>query len=103
MKQMARNLTMADMGFLDGSRYLLHDRDSKFCASFEQIIRWGGVAPVKLPPLLNASLKPMSRPRSVGWDFLTLRGVSVTGRADRGFLPVHSFCAQVRQNVGPVC
>ena len=39
MKQMARNLTMADIGFLDGSRYLLHDRDSKICASFEQIIR----------------------------------------------------------------
>ena len=29
---------------------MLHDRDSKFCASFEPIIRWGGVALVKLPP-----------------------------------------------------
>ena len=39
MKQI--DLTMADMGFLHGTRYLLHDRDSKL--SFEQIIRWGGV------------------------------------------------------------
>ena len=57
MKQMARNLTMADAGFLDGTRYLLHDRDSKFCCSFEQILRWAGVTPVKLPaqsPNLNA-------------------------------------------------
>ena len=57
MKQMARSLTLADMGFLASTRYLLRDRDSKFCSSFEQIIRWSGVAPVTLPaqsPNLNA-------------------------------------------------
>jgi hypothetical protein len=31
MKQVARNLTMAGQGILDGCRYLLHDRDTKFC------------------------------------------------------------------------
>jgi len=31
MTQMARNATMADVGFLSSSRYLIHDRDSKFC------------------------------------------------------------------------
>ena len=30
MIQVARNVTMADVGFLSPSRYLIHDRDSKF-------------------------------------------------------------------------
>ena len=34
MTQVARNVTMADVGFLSSSRYLIHDRDSKFCESF---------------------------------------------------------------------
>jgi len=41
---------MADWGFLSGCRYLIHDRDSKFCSSFCSIIRSGGVEPLKLPP-----------------------------------------------------
>ncbi len=47
---MARNITMADWGFLSGCRYLIHDRDSKFCKSFCGIIKSGGVYPLKLPP-----------------------------------------------------
>lgn len=31
MEQQARNVTMKDWGFLAQSRYLLHDRDGKFC------------------------------------------------------------------------
>src|ERR1700676_2811560 len=31
MEQMARNVTMEDSGFLINRRYLLHDRDSKYC------------------------------------------------------------------------
>lgn len=50
MKQVARNVTMADWGFLSGYRYLIHDRDSKFCESFRGIIKSGGVKPLKLPP-----------------------------------------------------
>ncbi len=50
MKQIARNITMADWGFLSGSKYLIHDRDSKFCKSFRSIIKSGGVEPLKLPP-----------------------------------------------------
>jgi len=33
MEQMARNVTMEDTGFLVQHRYLLHDRDSKYCVS----------------------------------------------------------------------
>ena len=50
MKQMARNVTMADYGFLSNCKYLIHDRDSKFCKSFISIIQSGGVKPLKLPP-----------------------------------------------------
>ena len=38
MTQVARNVTMADVGFLSSSRYLIHDRDSKFCESFHRTI-----------------------------------------------------------------
>ena len=54
---MARNLTDAEGGALLGQRYLLHDRDTNFCAGFRSILRAGGVEPVKLParsPDLNA-------------------------------------------------
>jgi hypothetical protein len=57
MIPVARNVTMADIGFLSSSRYLIHDRDSKFCESFRGTIESVGVTPVKLParsPDLNA-------------------------------------------------
>ena len=38
MTQVARNVTMADVGFLSSSRYLIHDRDTKFCQSFQRTI-----------------------------------------------------------------
>jgi hypothetical protein len=56
MKQMARNVTLAEDGFLNGCRYLLHDHDTKFCARFDAILRCGGIEPVVLParsPNLN--------------------------------------------------
>ena len=57
MEQIARNATDESSGCLREHRYLLHDRDTKFCASFRSILRAGGVEPVKLParsPDLNA-------------------------------------------------
>ena len=57
MTQVARNVTMADVGFLSSRRYLIHDRASKFCESFHRTIEAVGVAPVKLParsPDLNS-------------------------------------------------
>ncbi len=57
MKRMAINATMADWGCLDGQRYLIMDRDTKFCASFRRILRNSGVKPIRLPirsPDLNA-------------------------------------------------
>ncbi|MBW1770336.1 MAG: DDE-type integrase/transposase/recombinase [Deltaproteobacteria bacterium] len=50
MKQIARNLTDSFDGFLLGTRYLLTDRDSKFCEAFRSILKQSDVEPVKLPP-----------------------------------------------------
>jgi len=50
MMQIARNVTMDEWGSLDECRYLLHDRDTKYTHSFRQIIKSGGVEPLRLPP-----------------------------------------------------
>jgi putative transposase len=50
MKQIARNLTAADDGFLNGKRYILMDRDGTFCESFRTTLKDAGVNPVRLPP-----------------------------------------------------
>ena len=57
MKQIARNVTMDEWGFLEGCRYLIHDRDTKYCQSFRDIIEFGDVKTLPLParsPNLNA-------------------------------------------------
>ena len=50
MEQMARNVTMNETGFLIEKRYLLHDRDSKYCPSFRQLIEAEKVKALALPP-----------------------------------------------------
>ena len=57
MKQIARNLTMDGWGFLQGQQYLIFDRDTKFCASFRELIRNYGIKGIRPPPMspnLNA-------------------------------------------------
>lgn len=57
MKQIARNLTDAGDGFLNGARYLIHDRDPLFTDGFRELLELSGVKTVKLParsPDLNA-------------------------------------------------
>jgi putative transposase len=49
MRQIARNLTMADWGFLIPGQYLIHDRDGTFSLAFEQAINAAGVQCVSLP------------------------------------------------------
>jgi putative transposase len=50
MKQVARNLTDAEEGFLNGKRYILMDRDAKFSTAYRGVLENAGVAPVRLPP-----------------------------------------------------
>ncbi len=57
MKQVARNLTDVDDGFLKRTRYLIHDRDPLFTDGVRRILKQSGVTTVKLParsPNLNA-------------------------------------------------
>jgi putative transposase len=56
IQQVARNATMEGTGYLNGRRYLLHDRDQKFCREFQQTLAAGGVKCLTLParsPNLN--------------------------------------------------
>jgi transposase InsO family protein len=50
MQQCARQLTDPFDGFLLGKRYLLHDRDTKFTAAFDALLKDSGVEPLLLPP-----------------------------------------------------
>ena len=50
MEQIARNLTDAFDGFLQGKRYLIHDRDPLFTKKFRDIIATAGTKSVRLPP-----------------------------------------------------
>ena len=50
MSQVARNLTDANDGILNGKRYLIHDRDPLFTAEFLELVASVGVKSVKLPP-----------------------------------------------------
>jgi putative transposase len=50
MEQMARNAIDEASGHLGQHRYVLHDRDTKFCASFRAMLATGGVTCLALPP-----------------------------------------------------
>jgi len=57
MVQMARRAVDPVDGALLPIRFVLHDRDSKFCASFQDTLRSAGIQPINLPassPNLNA-------------------------------------------------
>jgi len=57
MRQVARNLTMDEWGVFKPGQYLIHDRDTKFCAAFKQLLDGAGVKRLPLPlrsPNLNA-------------------------------------------------
>ena len=50
MVQIARNLTDCFAGFLNGKRYLIHDRDPLYTAQFTKTLAAADVRCVKLPP-----------------------------------------------------
>jgi transposase InsO family protein len=50
MVQMARNAIDEESGRLRQHRYVLHDRDTKFCAEFRKTLAAGGVKCLRLPP-----------------------------------------------------
>ena len=48
--QVARNLTMDEWGPLKPRQYLIHDRDTQFCAAFRRILDDSGVKRLPRPP-----------------------------------------------------
>jgi putative transposase len=57
MEQIARSATQDTWGYLPACCYVLHDRDTKFCASFRSALATGGIKTIRLParsPNLNA-------------------------------------------------
>ncbi len=59
MTQVARNATMEGSGWLKevGCRYLIHDRDTKFCGRWKEVLMNAGIETVAIParsPNLNA-------------------------------------------------
>jgi hypothetical protein len=87
---MARNVTLEEWGFLGACRYLIHDRDTKFCEAFCGTIESGCVKPIRLParsPNLNAHAERWVR--SVKEDCLSkliLFGEASLRRALREYL-----------------
>src|SRR5437762_4361331 len=57
MEQIGHSATLDTWGYLHPCRYVLHDRDTKFCASFRSALAMGEVKTIQLPaksPNLNA-------------------------------------------------
>ena len=57
MEQIGRSATLDKWGYLHPCRYVLHDRDTNFCASFRSALATRGVKTIPLPaksPNLNA-------------------------------------------------
>ena len=50
MEQIGRSATQEKWGYLHPCRYVLHDRDTKFCASFREALASGRVKTIPLPP-----------------------------------------------------
>ena len=90
MKQIARNLTMDGWGFLQGQQYLIFDRDTKFCASFRELIRNYGIKGIRPPPMspnLNAYAERFVRTiKEECLSRLILFGENTLRRALRTFL-----------------
>ncbi len=64
MMQIAKNLTDPFDGFLLGKRYMLIDRDTKYCEAFVHLLNGAGVKMVRLPaksPNLNANAERFVR------------------------------------------
>ena len=93
MQQMARNATDENWGHIAQRYYALHDRDTKFCASFRTTLAAGGIRPIQLParsPNLNAFAERRVRSGEAGVFVETDpigRGIAATcaGRIRRAF------------------
>ena len=90
MKQVARQLTDCDDGFLNGKKYLIMDRDTKFCESVRQLLRDERIRPIRLParaPNMNSHLERFfGSLKSECLNQLILFGENATRNAVRQYL-----------------
>ncbi len=90
MKQVGRELTNFEDGFLNGKQYLIMDRDDKFCPAFRDILESEGVDAVRLPPQspnLNAHLERFMRSiKEEALDRIIFFGETSLRRAITSFL-----------------
>ncbi|WP_075090811.1 integrase core domain-containing protein [Haloferula sp. BvORR071] len=95
MKQVGRNLTDCQDGFLRECRFLIHDRATVFTREFISILKAAGVASIRLParsPNLNAFAERFVRSiKSECLDHLIIVGERSLRRA------VDEFCAHYHE------
>jgi len=65
MEQIARSATQETWGHLHPCRYVLHDRDTKFSASFRSVLVEGGVKTIALPARTSRSEPYRPGPRAL--------------------------------------
>ena len=103
--QVGRNVSMADVGFLQPGDYLIHDRDGKYCPVFLRTIKDVGVKPLALParsPNLNAHAERwVLSAKSQCLDHLVLFGEKALRRALSEF-ERHYHRERPHQGVGNV-
>ncbi len=93
MKQIGRNLTDTEDGFLNGKRYVLMDRDGKFCRSFRDILKGEGAEPLLLPPRSpNLKDRVAYYTSLVRWDATS--GNSLRSESFRPWLLVGAFASR---------
>ena len=92
MEQVARNATMENTGYLNRCRYLLHDRDNKFCREFRETLaanytREFGVKPGEKGAVFRPSTR--SAPTSSSTGCLT-RPLTARGEMNAGWLSIRA-------------
>jgi putative transposase len=97
VSQQARNLSFS--GALSDARFLIHDRDSKFVASFDEVFRGEGIRVILTPsraPQANAYAERFVRTvRTECLDWLLILGPRQLEQADRR-TSTESTCGRTR-------
>ena len=103
MKQVVRNLTDVDDGFLLGSEFFIMDRDAKFTKAFRAALKREGVTPVRCPaqaPNCNAFAERFVRSvKSECLDRMILFGQESLRRALREYV-THYHTERNHKGVG---
>ena len=87
---------MEEWGFLRGCRYLLHDRDTKFCASFRERIESGSVKKIRLQAMSPNLNSVAERLGEIGQRGMPVEDDSVWGSVHCGERCSNMWCITTR-------